>query len=177
MSAPESVSTSINVWDRRARIAWAIAAAWAVVIWILGSDLFSAQEPGGRLLRLLTWLFGELPQSVVDLYHLAVRKGAHLFEYGLLAVLVLRAGRLAPALPLRSASGLAIAVVFALASSDELRQAGIASRTGSAWDVAIDCTGAVAALTTLAIARRTRLAPLARIFLTPRAASSVDGRI
>jgi VanZ family protein len=65
-------------------------------------------------------------------WDLILRKGAHLMEYAVLAVLLVRAlGREAPAL--------AIGVLYA--ASDELHQAFVRGRHASPIDVAIDTVG------------------------------------
>jgi len=65
-------------------------------------------------------------------WDLILRKGAHITEYAVLALLLLRAvGREAPAL--------ALGIVYA--ASDELHQAFVRGRHASPVDVAIDMVG------------------------------------
>ena len=118
---------------RRHASTWLPPLAWMVVIFA-----FSAQHGGGHL-----------PAAEVVL-----RKLAHVTEYVILTVLLVRALR-------RSGSALAapVAAVVALAyaSSDEWHQSFVPGRTATPRDVAIDCIGI--ALASLAL-WRTRLGAL-----------------
>lgn len=103
---------------------------WASAILAAATDTFSAEHSGGWFRA----VFGfELPYAI----HLAVRKAAHLVEYGVLAGLAWRASR-------HSAVALAIAVAVAIA--DETLQSTSSLRTGSPRDVVIDALGAAIAL-------------------------------
>ena len=81
-----------------------------------------------------------------ELLHVAIRKLAHLTEYGILSALLfraLRAGR-----PVRwnwRWSIAAIAIAAVVGSLDEWHQALVPSRTSSPWDVLIDTAGAALA--------------------------------
>jgi len=78
--------------------------------------------------------FSSIPSLGTGLgsWDLILRKGAHMTEYAVLAVLLLRAlGREAPAL--------ALGVLYA--ASDELHQAFVRGRHASPIDVAIDTVG------------------------------------
>lgn len=80
------------------------------------------------------------------------RKGAHVFEYAVLAALAYQALR-DSSNPWRSA-GLALALVVSVAVADEAHQAVSAARTGSAIDVSIDVAGGATALLLLVGIRR-----------------------
>jgi len=128
--------------------AWLLVFAWIGVILMLSSGEFSAHQTSRIIGPLLDWLFPELPQATRALIHGFVRKGAHVTEYGILALLALRALRQslhARPTPPALAPGLALGLVLIIASIDESGQARNAVRTGSPKDVAIDlCGGALA---------------------------------
>jgi VanZ family protein len=108
--------------------------AWMAVIFA-----FSAQHGGGHL-----------PAAEVVL-----RKLAHVTEYLILTLLLVRALRRAGAAP---AVPIAILAALVYASSDEWHQSFVPGRTATPRDVAIDAAGiALAALA----ATRTRLRTLA----------------
>ena len=102
---------------------WAAVVAWTVLIWSFGGDGFSSSATSRFLRPLLEWLLPGLSGENLDTMHLAVRKGAHAVEYGVLALLMLRAVLVTWALAVARAAVLAIAFALALASADEGRQA------------------------------------------------------
>jgi VanZ family protein len=108
---------------------WRIApaVAWAALIFAL-----SAQP--------------DLPRAPSSLLDLLLKKGAHLTEYAVLAVLVHHA--LGPALlpGERSRVGLAWGITLLYAVTDEIHQAFVPGRTAAATDVAIDGLGALLGL-------------------------------
>jgi VanZ family protein len=99
---------------------------------------------------LVRWLFPQLSPAQVEALHHAFRKTCHLTEYGVLAWLLWRAIRKPlkrDARPWRwPEAGLALALVFAYAASDELHQVFVPNRTAQISDVLIDTSGGVAAL-------------------------------
>jgi VanZ family protein len=118
--------------------AWAVVAAWSLVVLGFSTSPFSAEMTRwglGPILRLLG-LTGEH----ADFVHFLIRKGAHLTEYGVLGLLAFRAARQTwPPLP---AAGLAAAIALAVAGTDEFHQSFEPSRTGRARDVVLDLGGA-----------------------------------
>lgn len=133
-----------NAWRRlstRERRAWLAVAAWIAVILGFSGDEFSAGSTSRIIGPLLQWLFPHLDAAARLALHLWVRKLAHLTEYAALGLLVFRALRLSLAIPLARTALLGLLVVLGVAATDELRQAFLASRTGSLVDVGIDCAG------------------------------------
>jgi VanZ family protein len=127
----------------RARVlrAWLWVALCIAAILTMSGEAFSGAETSRFLYPLLRWLFPEITAREIWRVHVLVRKGAHLAEYALLAMLSLRALRLSLALPLWRIAGLALGIVLAVAGFDELRQSYLPARTGSLGDVAINLTG------------------------------------
>ena len=102
---------------RRVASTWLPAVAWAGVIFAISSIPSLGTGLG-------TW-------------DVILRKGAHMTEYAVLAVLLARAlGREAPAL--------ALGILYA--ASDELHQAFVRGRHASPIDVAIDAVGLLVGL-------------------------------
>mgnify|MGYP005851560549 CR=1 FL=1 len=140
---------------RRLIIAWGLVIGWAAVIWMLGSDPFSASSTSSDLLAWLGWLVSDLdPRSKYRLLIL-IRKSAHFVEYAILAILAFRAALLsAPRNPISTAIWVTLFVVASLAGADEFRQAFSPVRTGSPRDVLIDLSGGTIALIGAALVSR-----------------------
>ena len=97
---------------------------------------------------LMRWLFpGMSPGTLAEVHHL-FRKTCHLTEYAIFGWLVWRAIRRPVRNDLRpwswAEAGLALAVVFAYAASDEFHQMFVPTRTPLVTDVLIDTTGGLA---------------------------------
>ncbi|MEZ4218346.1 MAG: VanZ family protein [Myxococcota bacterium] len=130
----------------RTIFAWAVALAWAGFVWGLGTDGFSASETSRFLGPLLDWLRPELDAVARTRALFAVRKLAHVVEYGVLALLVGRALAITTGARMRFVVAAALACVLALAAADETRQTKTAHRTGAASDVVLDVAGGALAL-------------------------------
>ena len=94
-----------------------------------------------RWLPVLVWAgvifaFSSIPSlnSGLGTLDLVLRKGAHMTEYAILAMLLVRAS-------VSYAGAFALAVVYA--TSDEVHQLFVRGRHGSPLDVAIDAVGAL----------------------------------
>lgn len=118
--------------------------AWMGVIAFLSSDLFAAEQTGTWLLPLLHHLLPAADPALLEGVHAAIRKLAHLVEYGILAALWRRA--LAPS-PRAGAGAVGLATLYA--ALDEARQGLAPSRTPSVLDVVIDAAGALLAVACL----------------------------
>ena len=125
--------------------AWLPAIAWAAVILAASNDPLSAAHTGHPIRVIVEFFTGPVTDAAFERVHFAVRKLAHLTEYGVLSWLVWRADRRWP-VPLIAALG--------VAAIDETHQAFVATRTGTPVDVLIDVAGA--ALVRGAIALRAK---------------------
>jgi VanZ family protein len=87
---------------------------------------------------LLHFLFPNAPETTIAIYHGYIRKFAHFAVYFILGLLAVRS------FATRSPSTrvlIAVLTVAAVASLDETNQSFEPTRTGSAWDVLLDCFG------------------------------------
>ena len=137
---------------------WVSVVLWLVVIALFSTGVASQSATEGPVTHLLrsAWpaAFTLLERTALpDVLSFIVRKGAHLFEYGVLALLLARALRYWPTMPTATAMATALGVCALVASADELHQTLVASRTGSLADVGIDVAGATAALIWLRVRR------------------------
>jgi VanZ family protein len=125
---------------------WGPPVLWMAVISSFSTAAFSAAETGRILLPFLRWLLPSADPATLDLLHAVLRKGMHVTEFGILALLWYRAlawgasgwrGRMAVA-------------VFVLAAGfgalDEAHQKFVPSRTASIVDVGWDGLGAALGL-------------------------------
>jgi VanZ family protein len=124
---------------------WLPVLAWMIFIFIGSTDLLSVEHTSRFIGPFLRWFAPDVSPATVASVQLVVRKCAHLTEYAILAALLYRVfrqnrHRVAPAF----AVSFFIAAVYA--ALDEFHQSFVASRTGSPWDVLIDCAGALAGL-------------------------------
>ena len=141
---------------------WVPVVVWAAFISWFSSDAFSARSTNSYIDPVLRWLFGDLTPAGFRLAHSVVRKGAHLIEYAILAVLTCRA-QTAPRLPVPRVIALrTLAGCAAYALLDEAHQALVPSRTGSPVDVMVDTTGAIVGIVTLAAWRNRARPPLSQ---------------
>lgn len=142
--------------------AWMPPGLWIVLILVASGDA------GSSLLsrRLLYWALGLLhisvSQGAFQILHWLLRKSAHVFIYGMLSWLVLRAARTGtPTLKGRlPAALLAIALCASTAVADEWHQAFVVARTSSRWDVMLDVAAATLVQLVLWVASRSRTRPL-----------------
>ena len=100
-----------------------------------------------RWLPVLVWAgvifaFSSIPSlnSGLGTWDYVLRKGAHMTEYAILAMLLVRATR---------SYGWALALTVAYATSDEFHQTFVRGRHGSPIDVGIDTVGALIGLALL----------------------------
>lgn len=142
---------------------WLPALLWLTLVLFASSDPFSSTQTSRFIEPFLRWLLPHLsPLRILEI-HGVIRKAAHLTEYAILAILFWRAlrgsarvsrqpgGDAATARQGRAAwrwlpalGALGTAALCAVV--DELHQAQVPSRTGSARDVALDICGAMIAL-------------------------------
>jgi VanZ family protein len=120
---------------------WVPPVAWMVVILLLSTELGSAEQTAGFLGALLRTLLPWVSPVGLQAIHTAIRKGAHVTEYAVLAVLWYRALAGEGALGGRRAVAAALAIAGLWAFVDEAHQTMQPARTGSLADVALDSAG------------------------------------
>ena len=129
--------------------AWIAAILWLIVIAIESTTYLSSHNTSRFLYPLLHFLFG-VNHARFEHLHFYLRKGGHVFGYGMLSILLFRAWReTLPAMDgakwtLRWAA-LAVFGTAVVASLDEWHQSYIPSRTGTPWDVLLDTCAGIAA--------------------------------
>jgi VanZ family protein len=127
---------------------WLPVVIWLAVIFLSSTDLMSAEHTSRFILPFLRWLKPDIsPESLASI-HFIVRKGAHLSEYAVLALLLLRTAiRMANLKWSMSVLYVSVwvACVF-VATTDEFHQTFVRSRGASIRDIMIDSAGAILGL-------------------------------
>ena len=128
---------------------WLPALLWMALIFTASTDLMSTEHTSRFLVPFLRWLKPDISGATIAQIHFLIRKGAHLTEYAILAVLLWRAFRLRAAgvrgsLWPQATLALAVAIIFA--ATDEYHQAFVASRGAAPIDVLLDSCGAALGL-------------------------------
>jgi VanZ family protein len=128
-----------------------------LVLWI-GVVLFASTSSGSmsntsKFIRpILEFLFPNSQESTLLIYHGYIRKAAHFTEYSALAFFASRAFWKSSVKVLRNYWYFcAIAVVAAVALTDEFNQSFNSARTGSIYDVMIDVSGGIFVVVMIAI--------------------------
>jgi VanZ family protein len=124
---------------------WLPVLAWMIFIFIGSTDLMSAEHTSRFIGPFLRWFAPDITEATVASIQLVVRKCGHLTEYAVLAGFLYRALRQRRE-QLMSVAITAFLIAAVYAALDEFHQSFVASRTASAWDVMIDCLGAVIGL-------------------------------
>ncbi|MGH8458661.1 MAG: VanZ family protein [Nevskiales bacterium] len=135
------------------------------LILLASSDSLGAPRTESWLRRILAAIFGALPERTLDLIHILLRKAGHLAAYAILAWLSYRSARgpVAPAtIWSRRAAVYALGFSLITAAFDELRQLLTETRSGSAWDVALDMAGALLALGIIRMVAKRKATPAAQ---------------
>jgi len=143
---------------KKTLIYWLPTAAWMILIFSASADTHSYQHSSWLFVPLLHRLFPAMSRENIEAIHHLFRKCGHLTEYAVLALLLWRTihqpQRRHP-LPWRwDEAGLALAVVFLYAASDEIHQIFVPMRTALVTDVFIDTAGGAAGLLALWLARK-----------------------
>ncbi len=127
---------------------WLPLLVWLVVIFLGSTDLMSAEHTSRFIVPFLRWLKPDIsPESLASIHFIA-RKGAHLSEYAVLTLLLLRAAVCVTNLK-RSMLILCLSVWVAcvfVAATDEFHQTFVRSRGASVSDIMIDSAGAIVGL-------------------------------
>ena len=135
---------------------WLPVLAWMIFIFIGSTDLLSAEHTSRFIGPFLRWFAPGVSDATIASVQFFVRKLGHLTEYAILAALLYRAFRRSRP----KAVALCFVVAAIYAELDEYHQSFFASRTGSPWDVMVDCVGALIGLALCLVFRPQRSSDL-----------------
>ena len=124
--------------------AWLPVAIGIGVIMLESTELMGSDHTSHPLRWLWEALFGPVANARWDEIHHVIRKCGHFFGYGALGMLWLRAWWMTlPRSRFLPDATLALLGTALVASCDEWHQSCLPNRTGSVWDVLLDCCGAL----------------------------------
>ncbi|MDR3456432.1 MAG: VanZ family protein [Verrucomicrobiae bacterium] len=135
---------------------WLPLLVWMVIIFTASSDADSAHHSSLIFEPIMRWLFPRMSAEHIGQFHHLFRKCCHLTEYAVFVLLAWRAirqPRKNDRRPWRwDEAGLALALLFLYAATDELHQVWVPGRTALVSDVIVDTSGGVLGLTLLWLA-------------------------
>jgi VanZ family protein len=121
---------------------WLPVALGICFIAIESTPAFGADRTSGPLRAIFQAIFGPVSDSQWGQIHLYIRKSGHFAGYGLLGLAWLRAWWMTlPSSAFLQDALLALVGTAIIASADEFHQTFLTNRTGTPWDVLIDCCG------------------------------------
>lgn len=146
---PDNMNASIqpaNQGLRRGWLRWWWAViAWAIVISLFSTSLFTSENTSRFIIPILHWLFPHAPAAQLYYFHFLIRKSAHFIEYFIFSLLAWRAIRCGRRGDRLQWALTAIILVAAYASLDEFHQMFVPGRTAAVHDVLLDSIGGIAA--------------------------------
>jgi VanZ family protein len=124
--------------------AWLPVVLGIVIITIESTEFLGADHTGNPLRSLWEALFGHVSPARWEMIHHHIRKVGHFVGYGLIGLAWLRAWWMTlPHSRFLEDAFLALLGTSLIASMDELHQSYMPNRTGTPWDILLDCCGAL----------------------------------
>jgi VanZ family protein len=123
---------------------WLPVAIGIAVIVVESTEWLGSDHTSHPLRRLFEYLFGHVSDARWDLIHHLIRKSGHFLGYGFIGLAWLRAWWFTlPRSRFIQDAFLALLGTAVVASCDEWHQTFLPNRTGTPWDVLLDCIGAI----------------------------------
>ena len=114
------------------------------MIAVVSTEAFGADHTSIPLRAIFETIFGHVTNARWEVIHMLIRKTGHFMGYGFIGLAWLRAWWFTlPRSHFFMDALLALLGTALVASSDEWHQTFLPNRTGSPWDVLLDCTGAI----------------------------------
>src|ERR1035438_1215408 len=124
--------------------AWLPVALGIGVILIESTEMLGSDHTSGPLRFLYERIFGHVGNARWEILHHNIRKCGHFLGYGFIGLAWLRAWWMTlPHSRFLQDAVLALLGTALVASGDEWHQSFLPNRTGTPWDVLLDCTGAI----------------------------------
>jgi VanZ family protein len=124
--------------------AWLPVALGVAVIAMESTEFMGADHTSGPLRLLFEAIFGRVSHAQWEFIHHLIRKSGHFLGYGAIGLAWLRAWWMTlPSSHFVQDALLALLGTALVASADEWHQSFFPNRTGSPWDVLLDCCGAI----------------------------------
>ena len=124
--------------------AWLPVALGVAVIVMESTEAFGSDHTSGPLRWFYETFFGPVSNFRWEHIHHFIRKAGHFFAYGFIGLAWLRAWWMTlPHSRFVQDALLALMGTALVASADEWHQTFLPNRTGTPWDVLLDCCGAI----------------------------------
>ena len=125
--------------------AWLPVVLGICIIAMESTASLGADHTSAPLRRFYEMIFGVVTPAQWELIHHLIRKCGHFLGYGFIGLAWLRAWWMTlPNSHFIQDAFLALMGTALVASIDELHQSYLPNRTGTPWDVLLDCSGAIA---------------------------------
>lgn len=125
--------------------AWLPVAIGIGIVVLESTEWFGSNHTSRPLRWLFEAIFGPISDTHWLMVHHLVRKCGHFFGYGALGLAWLRAWWMTlPRSRFLTDAILALLGTVLVSSCDEWHQSYLPNRTGTPWDVLLDCSGAIA---------------------------------
>jgi VanZ family protein len=125
---------------------WGILCLWLTTVSILSTSAFSSAQTGKFVVPFLRWMLPGASKATIRALHAVARKGAHVAEFAMLALLWYRGLKWGKRGWQTWAALTAFGLTVLSGVAEELHQAFEPLRTASALDVAWDSLGALIGL-------------------------------
>jgi hypothetical protein len=124
--------------------AWLPVVLGVGVIVLESTEFMGSEHTSGPLRWLFETIFGRFDDAVWAIVHHIIRKSGHFLGYGAIGLAWLRAWWMTlPHSRFIQDGFLALLGTALMASADEWHQSYLPNRTGTPWDVLLDCCGAI----------------------------------
>ncbi len=124
--------------------AWFPVLLGIAVIRLESTEFMGANHTSGPFRWIFEAIFGHVSNARWPIYHALIRKSGHFLGYGAVGLACLRAWWMTlPRSRFLHDALLALMGTALVATADEWHQTFLPNRTGSAWDVLLDCCGAI----------------------------------
>jgi len=124
--------------------AWLPVILAVLVIMAESTETFGADRTSGPLRVIFEAIFGHVSSARWELIHHYIRKSGHFVGYGCMGLAWLRAWWFTlPHSDFLQDAVLALLGTAMVATADEWHQTFLPNRSGSPWDVLLDCCGAI----------------------------------
>ena len=124
--------------------AWLPVAVGVGLIVLESTEFMGADHTCAPLRWLFQAIFGPVSNAHWEVVHHLIRKFGHFFGYGFIGLAWFRAWWMTlPHSRFLQDAALALLGTALVASADEYHQTFLPNRTGSPWDVLLDCCGAI----------------------------------
>lgn len=124
---------------------WVPAILIGILISVFSTHYFSAQQTGRVIYPILRWFLPAAPQHTLYLIHVAIRKLAHIIEFGAFSIAVFHGVRGSRTGWRLNWALLTLVIAVSYAGLDEWHQSFVKFREARLRDVFIDLFGALAA--------------------------------